>query len=53
MRFSQAFIPTLKEKPAEAEIPSHTLMIRSGMLRKTRLGYLFLSSTCEEGYQLY
>jgi len=38
MRFSQAFIPTLKEKPAEAEIPSHTLMIRSGMLRKLGSG---------------
>jgi len=38
MRFSHAFIPTLKEKPAEAEIPSHTLMIRSGMLRKLGSG---------------
>ena len=38
MRFSRAFIPTLKEKPAEAEIPSHTLMIRSGMLRKLGSG---------------
>ena len=38
MRFSHAFIPTLKEKPTEAEIPSHTLMIRSGMLRKLGSG---------------
>ncbi|MBL7087011.1 MAG: proline--tRNA ligase, partial [Candidatus Cloacimonetes bacterium] len=38
MRFSKAFIPTLKENPAEAEIPSHRLMIRSGMLRKLGAG---------------
>lgn len=38
MRFSKAFIPTLKENPADAEIPSHRLMIRSGMLRKTGSG---------------
>lgn len=46
MRFSTAFIPTLKENPAEAEIPSHRLMIRSGMLRKLGSGiysYLPLS----------
>ena len=46
MRFSKAFIPTLKENPAEAEIPSHRLMIRSGMLRKLGSGiysYLPLS----------
>ncbi|MEA2103446.1 MAG: proline--tRNA ligase [Candidatus Cloacimonadota bacterium] len=38
MRFSKSFIPTLKENPADAEIPSHRLMIRSGMLRKTGAG---------------
>nr|MBC8312901.1 proline--tRNA ligase [Candidatus Cloacimonadota bacterium] len=38
MRFSKAFIPTFKEKPAEAEIPSHSLMIRSGMIRKLGSG---------------
>ena len=38
MRFSKAFIPTLKENPVEAEIPSHRLMIRSGMLRKLGSG---------------
>lgn len=43
MRFSKAFIPTLKETPAEAEIPSHRLMIRSGMLRKLGSGlYTYL-----------
>lgn len=43
MQFSKAFIPTLKETPAEAEIPSHRLMIRSGMLRKLGSGiYTYL-----------
>jgi prolyl-tRNA synthetase len=38
MRFSQAFIPTLKEDPADAELVSHRLMIRAGMLRKHAAG---------------
>ena len=38
MRFSKAFIPTLKENPVDAEVPSHRLMIRSGMLRKLGSG---------------
>lgn len=43
MRLSQAFIPMLKEDPAEAEIISHKLMLRSGMLRKVAAGvYAFL-----------
>lgn len=38
MRFSQAFIPTLKETPAEAEVVSHQLMLRAGMIRKLASG---------------
>ncbi len=38
MRWSQAFMPTLKEDPAEAEVESHKLMIRAGMLRKVAPG---------------
>jgi len=38
MRFSQAFLPTLKEDPADAELVSHKLMIRGGMLRKLAAG---------------
>ena len=38
MRYSQLFLPTLKENPAEAEIVSHKLMIRSGMIRKLAAG---------------
>ncbi len=38
MRFSRAFIPTLKEPPADAEIPSHRLLIRAGFIRKKASG---------------
>ena len=43
MRFSKAFIPTLKEVPSDAVIPSHILMIRTGMVRMVSAGiYSFL-----------
>ena len=43
MRYSQSFIPTVKEVPAEAEIPSHRLMIRAGYIRKLASGiYTYL-----------
>jgi prolyl-tRNA synthetase len=32
--WSQSFIPTLKESPAEAEIASHKLLLRAGLVRK-------------------
>jgi prolyl-tRNA synthetase len=38
MRASQFYIPTLKETPADAEIVSHRLMLRSGMIRKVAAG---------------
>ena len=38
MRWSRSFIPTLKELPADAEVPSHQLMLRAGMLRKVAGG---------------
>ncbi len=38
MRLSKAFIPTLKETPADAEIPSHQLMIRAGLIRQLAAG---------------
>src|SRR5258708_37978298 len=35
MKFwSQYFIPTLKESPADAEIASHRLLLRAGLVRK-------------------
>lgn len=43
MRFSKMFLPTLREIPAEAEIISHQLMLRAGMMRKLASGiYSFL-----------
>ena len=43
MRYSKAFIPTVKEVPADAEIPSHQLMIRAGLMRKLASGtYTYL-----------
>ena len=38
MRFSQLFCPTLKETPKEAEVVSHQLMLRAGMIRKVAAG---------------
>ena len=38
MRLSQSFIPTLKETPAEAQIASHRLMLRAGMIRQMAAG---------------
>jgi prolyl-tRNA synthetase len=38
MKFSSFFIPTLKNIPAEAEIISHQLMIRAGMIKQASAG---------------
>ena len=43
MRMSNLLMPTLREVPSEAEIMSHKLMLRSGMIRKLAAGiYSFL-----------
>jgi prolyl-tRNA synthetase len=43
MRWSQTLIPTLKETPADAEIVSHKLLLRAGLIRKLTGGlYTFL-----------
>ncbi|MCP4449374.1 MAG: proline--tRNA ligase [Myxococcales bacterium] len=43
MRFSQAFIPTLKEVPADAQVASHVFMLRGGYIRKVASGiYSFM-----------
>jgi prolyl-tRNA synthetase len=43
MRWSQTFIPTLREDPAEAEVPSHRLLLRAGYVRQVAAGiYAFL-----------
>jgi len=49
MRYSKYFIPTVKEVPADAEIPSHQLMIRAGLMRRLASGtysYLPLGLKC-------
>ncbi len=38
MRLSVYFLPTLKENPAEAQIVSHRLMLRAGMIRQSAAG---------------
>jgi prolyl-tRNA synthetase len=43
MRVSKLYAPTLREVPAEAEIPSHKLMLRAGFMRKSSGGiYTYL-----------
>jgi prolyl-tRNA synthetase len=37
-RMSQAFLPTLKDAPAEAEALSHKLMVRAGLIRQVGAG---------------
>jgi prolyl-tRNA synthetase len=44
-RWSQLFIPTLREAPADAEVASHKLLVRAGYIRQLGAGiysYLFL-----------
>ncbi|MBL6951385.1 MAG: proline--tRNA ligase [Alphaproteobacteria bacterium] len=38
MRMSQFFLPVLKDTPAEAQIVSHRLMLRAGMIRQAAAG---------------
>ncbi len=38
MRSSHFYLPTLKEAPADAEVKSHQLMLRAGMIRKLASG---------------
>src|ERR1700694_2553443 len=46
MHWTQLFIPTLRENPAEAEVVSHRLLLRAGYIRQLAAGiysYLFLA----------
>ncbi len=38
MRWSKFYIPTLKEAPADAEVISHQMLVRAGMIRKLSAG---------------
>ena len=43
MRFRSSYIPTLKESPADAEVISHKLLVRAGMVRKLTSGiYVYM-----------
>jgi len=43
MKWTQTLVPTLREAPADAEIPSHQLLLRAGLIRKLAGGvYTFL-----------
>lgn len=43
MRYSKVLIPTIKEVPADAEVTSHQLMLRAGLMRKVASGtYAYL-----------
>ena len=46
MYWSKLFIPTLRDNPAEAEVPSHQLLLRAGYVRQLSAGiysYLYLA----------
>ena len=38
MRQSEFFLPTMKDTPADAEIVSHRLMLRAGLVRQSSSG---------------
>ena len=38
MRLSRYFLPVLKETPGDAQVVSHQLMLRAGMIRQTAAG---------------
>ena len=43
MRWTQTLIPTMKEIPSDAEVPSHQLMLRAGLIRQLMAGaYTYL-----------
>ena len=44
MRLSRYFLPILRETPKEAEIVSHRLMLRAGMIRQEAAGHLCLAA---------
>jgi prolyl-tRNA synthetase len=49
MRLTKTLVPTLREVPAEADIISHQLLLRAGMLRKVAAGVYTLLPL---GYQV-
>ena len=45
MRYSEMFLPTGREVPSDAELISHQLMIRAGLMRKLTSGVRKIIST--------
>jgi prolyl-tRNA synthetase len=39
MRWSQLFVPTLRDAPNDAVAPSHKLLIRGGFIRQLHAGH--------------
>jgi prolyl-tRNA synthetase len=42
MRWSQTYVPTLRENPADAEAASHRLLVRAGFIRQLMAGHYML-----------
>ena len=40
MRLSRYFLPVLRETPAEAQIASHRLMLRAGLIKQAAAGFI-------------
>ena len=50
-RWSEVFIPTLREAPADAEVASHKLLVRAGYIRQLGAGiysFLFLGNRASQ-----
>ena len=50
MRLSRYFLPVLKENPAEAQIVSHRLMLRAGMIKQATAGISDMSYEIEQQF---
>ena len=48
MRWTQSFITTLREPPSDAELISHRLMVRAGLISKLSSGvYIYRMETAD------
>jgi len=51
MFLSKYFLPIVKDTPKDAQIISHRLMLRSGMIKARLSRYLFLVTTWPESFK--
>ena len=51
MRLSQLFFATLRDDPADAEMPSHRLLVRAGLRPPARIGHLLAPAARLPGHQ--